>query len=70
MHSEVEVQQFKLFDDDKAEGTYKVLKHADSRDFVEIDGKITYIMPEHIDVIGQDAFNGSKVQMGCVCTKS
>ena len=62
MYSEFETQQLKLFDDDKFEGKYKVLKHADSRDFVEIDGKITYVMPEDVEVIGDDAFNGSSVQ--------
>lgn len=62
MHSQIEVQRLKLFEQDKDSADYKVLKFADSKDFVEIDGKLTYIMPEDVEVIGADAFNGSGVQ--------
>ena len=62
MYSQIEMQSLKLFDTDKDATRFKVLKYADSKDFVMTDGKLTYIMPEDIEVIGADAFNGSSVQ--------
>ena len=62
MYSEIHTENLKLFDTDKNKTKLNVLKHADSRDFVMIDGKSTYVMPENIEVIGENAFNGSSVQ--------
>ncbi len=62
MYSAIESQNIKLFDTDNNKTKLNVLKYADSRDFVMIDGKLTYIMPETIEVVGENAFNGSSVQ--------
>lgn len=62
MYSKIETQDLKLFDTDKNKTKLNVLQYADSRDFTIIDGKLTYVMPQDIDVIGENAFNGSSVQ--------